>query len=113
MDSMRLEKSYRLIPRELSIEYSALESGLDRFVKLDKEQEFIGKQALLSWQRRGFKYRLVTLEVHGTTDVDARGSEGLYGKSRLVGRATSGGYGFRTSKSIALGLVEALSLIHI
>ena len=107
MESMRLEKSYRLIPRELSIEYSALESGLDRFIKLDKEQDFIGKQALISWQRRGFKYRFVTLEVHGTKDADARGSEGLYEKSRLVGRATSGGYGFRTSKSLALGLVEA------
>jgi dimethylglycine dehydrogenase len=107
MESMRLEKSYRLIPRELSIEYSALESGLDRFIKLDKEQDFIGKQALISWQRRGFKYRFVTLEVHGTRDADARGSEGLYERSRLVGRATSGGYGFRTSKSLALGLVEA------
>ena len=36
MDSLRLEKSYRLIPRELSIEYCALESGLDRFVHLNK-----------------------------------------------------------------------------
>ena len=36
MDSLRLEKSYRLIPRELSIEYAALESGLDRFVDLEK-----------------------------------------------------------------------------
>src|SRR5262249_50279919 len=35
MDSLRLEKSYRLIPRELSIEYAALESGLQRFVQLD------------------------------------------------------------------------------
>ena len=45
MDSMRLEKSYRLIPREMSIEYSAFESGLDRFVRLDKEGDFIGKAA--------------------------------------------------------------------
>ena len=43
MDSMRMEKSYRLIPREMSIEYSALESGLDRFVKLDKDCDFVGK----------------------------------------------------------------------
>ena len=34
MDSLRIEKSYRLIPRELSIEYAALESGLHRFVHL-------------------------------------------------------------------------------
>ena len=50
MDSMRLEKSYRLIPREMSIEYSAFESGLDRFVRFDKENDFIGKTALSAWQ---------------------------------------------------------------
>ena len=38
MTAMAVEKSYRLIPRELSIEYNAFESGLDRFVKL-KESE--------------------------------------------------------------------------
>ena len=32
MTAMAIEKCYRLIPRELSIEYSAWESGLDRFV---------------------------------------------------------------------------------
>ncbi|MEO1573317.1 MAG: dimethylglycine dehydrogenase, partial [Bacteroidota bacterium] len=31
MDTMRIEKSYRTMGRELSIEYSAYESGLDRF----------------------------------------------------------------------------------
>ena len=106
MDSMRLEKSYRLIPREMSIEYSALESGLDRFVRLDKTCDFIGKQALLDWQARGFANQFVTLEVHGVTDADARGSEALYQDGKLVGRATSGGYGFRVEKSLALGLVR-------
>jgi dimethylglycine dehydrogenase len=107
MDSMRLEKSYRLIPREMSIEYSALESGLHRFVKLDKDCDFVGKQALLLWQKKGFANCFVTLEVHGVTDADARGSEGLYKEGQLVGRATSGGFGFRTNKSLALGLVKA------
>ncbi len=36
MDSLRLEKSYKLVGRELSIEYAALESGLERFVDFDK-----------------------------------------------------------------------------
>jgi dimethylglycine dehydrogenase len=106
MDSMRLEKSYRLIPREMSIEYSALESGLDRFVKLDKEADFIGKQALKDWQSRGFENQFVTMEVHGVTDTDARGSEAIYKDGKVVGRATSGGFGFRTGKSLALGLVS-------
>ena len=103
---MRLEKSYRLIPREMSIEYSALESGLDRFVKLDKDCDFVGKQGLLDWQQRGFENCFATLEVHGVIDADARGSEGLYKDGQLVGLATSGGFGFRVDKSLALGLVK-------
>jgi len=104
MDSMRLEKSYRLIPRELSIEYSALESGLDRFVRLNKE-EFIGRDALVAWQQRGFANQFVTMEVHDITDTDARGSEPIYHGGDLVGRATSGGYGWRLGKSLALAMV--------
>ncbi|HYC13831.1 MAG TPA: aminomethyltransferase family protein, partial [Stellaceae bacterium] len=104
MDSLRLEKSYRLIPRELSIEYAALESGLDRFVRLDN-REFLGRAALLDWQKRGFRNRLVTMEVQGITDADARGSEPVYRGSELVGRCTSGGYGWRVRKSLALAMV--------
>ena len=104
MDAMRLEKSYRLVPRELSIEYSAFESGLDRFVKMDKE--FLGRDALAAWEERGAKWQFVTLEVDGVSDADARGSEPLYLGDKLIGRATSGGYGFRLGKSLALAMVE-------
>ncbi len=105
MDSMRLEKSYRLIPRELSIEYAALESGLTRFIKLEKN-DFIGRESLLRWQAEGFNNQFVTLEIHDVTDADARGSEALLLGDELVGRVTSGGYGFRTGKSLALGMVR-------
>ena len=105
MDSMRLEKSYRLIPRELSIEYAAIESGLDRFVRLDKNADFIGRDALIAWKERGFKWQFVTMEVHDVTDCDARGSEPIYMDGELVGRATSGGYGWRLGKSLALAMV--------
>ena len=104
MTAMALEKSYKLIPRELSIEYSAHESGLDRFISL-KKPSFNGKDALLAWCDRGLANRLVTLEVHGVTDADARGSEAIYEGEELVGRVTSGGYGWRCGKSLALAMV--------
>jgi dimethylglycine dehydrogenase len=106
MDSLRLEKSYRLIPRELSIEYAAFESGLERFVRPEKG-DFIGRDGLLAWQRRGFSQRFVTLRVHDVTDADARGSEPIYHDGELVGRCTSGGYGWRTGQSLALAMVRA------
>jgi len=101
---MRIEKSYRLIPRELSIEYAALESGLDRFVRLNKPN-FIGRDALIAWQQRGFKNRLVTMEVGEITHSDPRGNEPRYRGGKLVGRCPSGGYGWRLGHSVALGMV--------
>ncbi len=95
-----------MIPREISIEYLASESGLDRFVRLDKEVDFIGKQALIEWRDKGFKNAFATLEIHAVVDTDARGSEAIYKDGKLVGRAISGGYGWRTQKSLAFGLVD-------
>ena len=106
MTLMAIEKSYRLIGRELSIEYSAYESGLDRFVHPNKGQ-FIGRDALVERHGAGDAWKYITMEVHGIKDVDARGSEAIYDKNgNLAGRATSGGYGWRLGKSLALAMVK-------
>ncbi|WP_062785695.1 GcvT family protein [Novosphingobium capsulatum] len=104
MTSMALEKSYKLIPRELSVEYNALESGLERFISM-KKPDFVGRDGLLAKKEAGLSSTLVTLEVLGVTDADARGSEAIYRDGQLVGRATSGGYGWRTAKSLALAMI--------
>ncbi len=103
MDSLRLEKSYKLVGRELSIEYAALESALERFVDLNKG-DFLGREALLAWRDRGFSNKLVTMEVRGVVDADARGSEPVTRDGVAVGRTTSGGYGWRTWPSHWPGL---------
>ena len=107
MSSLSIEKSYRLVPRELSIEYSAFESGLDRFVHPNKGQ-FLGRDALVAGREKGLNWNFVTMEVHGVTDADSdtRGSEPIYSKGKLVGRATNGGFGWRVNKSLALGMVK-------
>lgn len=105
MDSMRLEKSYRMVGTELSIEYSAYESALDRFIQPEKD-DFLGKSALLKSRKAGLENMLVTLEVKDVDDADALGNNALTVKGNLVGRATGGGYGFRINKSIALGMVK-------
>jgi len=104
MDSLRLEKSYKLIGRELSIEYAAQESALERFIDFGKG-DFPGREALLAWRDRGFANRLVTLQVEGVRDADARGSEPVFSGRAMVGRTTSGGFGWRTQKSLALAMV--------
>ena len=106
MDAMRLEKSYRLVGTELSIEYAALESGLQRFVHLNKG-DFKGQKNLAAWQADGFANTLVTLQVHDTTDADAIGNNPIMTPDgTVIGRATSGGYGFRLDKSLAIAMVQ-------
>ena len=106
MDSMRFEKSYRMVGTELSIEYAALESDLGRFVHLNKG-DFIGRDALQRWMERGFSNRLVTLEVHDVADADALGNNPLFVDGELVGRATGGNYGFRVGQVAGAGDGEA------
>jgi dimethylglycine dehydrogenase len=105
MDSLRLEKSYKLVGRELSIEYAAQESALERFVDF-KKGDFLGRDPLIAWRDKGFANRLVTLEVEGVRDADARGSEPVLRGGAMVGRTTSGGFGWRTQKSLALAMVK-------
>lgn len=105
MDSMRLEKSYRIIGTELSIEYSAFESVLDRFINVGKG-DFLGKQALLERQSKGLQSQLVTLAIKDVVDADALGNNALLREGQLIGRATSGGFGFRVNESLAMGMVE-------
>ena len=110
MDALRLEKSYRMPGAELSIEYAAYESGLEKFVRPDKG-EFMGRQALLDWKASGFRHTFVTLEVTQNNGVDPLGNNPLTIDGSLVGRTTSGGYGFRIQKSIALAMVEPKSAV--
>ena len=105
MDSMRLEKSYRMVGTELSIEYSAYESAMERFVKPDKG-DFLGRDALLAWAERGMDNRLVTLDIADVDDADALGNNALFKDGEIIGRATGGGFGFRVDKSLALGMVR-------
>ena len=105
MDSLRIEKSYRMVGAELSIEYAALESGLERFVRLDKG-DFAGRMGLLAWQQRGFANAFVTLAVNTPPDTDPLGNNPIYHGGELVGRSTSGNYGFRVEQSLALAMVR-------
>ena len=105
MNSLRVEKSYKLVGTELSIEYSPYESGLDRFIHPNKGN-FIGLEALNKWREKGFQNKLITLEVHNIIDADVLGNNPIYQNGKVVGRATGGDFGFRLSKSIALGMVK-------
>jgi dimethylglycine dehydrogenase len=104
MESLRIEKSYRMWGSDLTPDYTPFEAGLDRFVRMNKG-EFIGRAALERQLAAGVPHRFVTLEAHGVTDADPLGNEPLYVDGVLAGRATAGCYGHVLGKSLALAYV--------
>ena len=106
MDSLRIEKSYRMWGQDLTTEYTALEAGLERFLHLDKGA-FTGREALIRQKEEGVPQEFVTLEVHDVGDADPIGNEPIYRDGEMVGRATAGAYGHFTAKSLAIGYVRA------
>ena len=104
MDSLRIEKSYRMWGQDLTIEYSVFEAGLDRFIHLDKGG-FVGRDALVKQKQEGVPQRFITLEVD-VDEADPLGNEPIYRGEALVGRATAGAYGHVVKKSLALAYVK-------
>jgi dimethylglycine dehydrogenase len=105
MDSLRIEKSYKYWRGDLFTEYTALESGLDRFVQLNKP-EFVGREALVRQQQQGVPRKFVTIEVDAK-ESDPWGNEPLFIGRKMVGRTTTGAYGYTLGKSMAVGYVQA------
>jgi len=106
LNSLRIEKGYRAWKGDLSTDYTLFEGGLDRFVKLDKPQDFTGKAALMAEKQQGSKKRFVTLIVEAG-DCDAPYMSCLWHGGEIVGETTSGAWGYRVGASVALGMVRA------
>ena len=107
MNWLRLEKSYRAVGTELSKEVTAWESGIDRFLRLDKNADFIGRAALEKQRaENALRWKMVTLLIDGPDDADPWGVESLWSGDRVVGRATGGGFSVVFGKQIAMGFVR-------
>jgi dimethylglycine dehydrogenase len=106
MESLRMEKSYRMWGSDLTRDNTPLEAGLARFVRMEKGP-FTGREALERQIRDGIPLSFVTLEVHDITDADPLGNEPIFtAGGTLVGRATSGYYGHCLRKSLVIGYVK-------
>ncbi len=107
IDSLRLEKGYRYWSADVTPEDTPWEAGLGFCVKLNKG-DFIGRQALVAQKRRGVERRLVCLTLADRHAV-AFGGEPILGDGAVLGRVTSGGYGYSVGRSIAYGYVPVAS----
>jgi len=106
VNSLRIEKAYKGWGSELTGEISLVEAGMDRFFNLKKKNNFIGAKVLEKKIQSGVDIKIVYLEVDAD-DVDARGNEPVYHNNKVVGVVTSGGYGFRSKKSLAFAYIKS------
>ncbi len=104
VESMRLEKGYMHWKGDLLTEFDPFETGLDRFVTLEKPG-FVGREALLARREAGPTKRLVTLSV-SCEDRAAHSGSSVMRAGRVVGTVTSGDWGHRTGLNLALAFVE-------
>jgi 4-methylaminobutanoate oxidase (formaldehyde-forming) len=103
IDSLRLEKGYRVWGSDVTPEDTPYEAGLGFAVKPDKG-DFIGRGALLALGEP--ERRLACLVLEDARAV-ALGSEPVRVEGELVGRVTSGGYGYTVERSIAYAYLPA------
>jgi 4-methylaminobutanoate oxidase (formaldehyde-forming) len=95
IDSLRLEKGYRVWAADITPEETPYEAGLGFCVRDDKE--FIGSDALSGHEPR-VRLRCIVLDDPRSV---ALGNEPVQIDGSVVGRVTSGGYGYTVERSIA------------
>jgi dimethylglycine dehydrogenase len=108
MMSLRLDKFFGSWMSEYSPDYTAAETGLDRFIKFKKDIDFIGRSAAEAERIKGPDRTLCAFEVD-SIDADVHGYEPIWHDGHVVGFCTSGGYSHFARKSIALGFVPTNS----
>ncbi len=109
IESLRLEKGYRVWSTDITPETTPYEAGLGFCVKLDhpaKPDGFIGDDALRAAKAAGLHRRLACITLDDARHV-VLGSEPVRprdtgsGGTGVLGRVTSGGYGYTVARSIA------------
>jgi glycine cleavage system aminomethyltransferase T/glycine/D-amino acid oxidase-like deaminating enzyme len=108
IDSLRLEKGYRVWGADISPDVTPYEAGLDFAVKLD-EGDFIGRDALLTAGEPEQKLACIVLADPRAVALGSEPvrSEPVMSGGQALGRVTSGGYGYTVERSIAYAYLPA------
>ncbi|MFQ5922356.1 MAG: glycine cleavage T C-terminal barrel domain-containing protein [Anaerolineales bacterium] len=90
---------------DMTLENNPLEMGLDRFVDLEQEAQFIGKEALLRIQAAGITHKLVGLEMTGEKVTSFEDRWPITVEGEPSGYVTSATFSPRLEKNIAFAMV--------
>ena len=105
LSSLRLEKGYGSFQKDFRPDYTAAETGLERFVDFSKP-DFTGRAAALAERASGPGRRFVIMEV-AALDAEVIGYESIMKEEAAVGYVTSGAFGHCVGKSLAAGYVPS------
>lgn len=106
IDALRLEKGYRVWSTDITPDETPFEAGLGFCVKLDKP-DFIGRSALLAAREAGPPPKRLRCLVLDDPRSVCLGNEPVRFEGQVVGRVTTGGYGFAVERSIAYAYLPA------
>jgi dimethylglycine dehydrogenase len=109
MMSLRLDKFFGSWLSEFSPDYTAGETGMDRFISFKKNVDFIGRASAEVDRDAGPSRKLCAFEVDAD-DADVNAYEPIWLDGAVVGFCTSGGYSHHAEKSIALGFLPTESV---
>lgn len=104
MDSLRIEKGYRLWGGDVYTEYNPYESGLGWTVRLNKGN-FIGREACLALKKKPLKKKLACLTF--TNGGISMGYEPIFANGECVGHVTTANTGYSVGKHIMYGYLPA------
>jgi len=104
-DTLRFEASLPLYGHEISEEVTPLEGGFKFFVKLNKVQDFIGKEALSRQWNEGLKRKLAGFEMIGR-GIPREGYE-IFKGDKKIGYVTTGYMSPTLKKNIGNALIDA------
>lgn len=104
LNSLRIEKGFRLWGADMTVDTNPFEAGLAPFVRMKKPSDFVGKAALQQILSEGLSRKLVHLAVDAP-DVDPEGNETVWCSDKVVGYTTSGSYGVQAEESLAMAYV--------
>ena len=104
MMSLRLDRFFGSWMSEYSPDYTAAETGLDRFIDFKKSSNFIGRSVAEAERITPPKRQLVVFEVDAI-DADVVAYEPVFINDEVQGYCTSGGFSHHSRKSVAFALV--------
>ena len=105
MMSLRLDRFFGSWHREYSQDYTAAETGLDRFISFGKSADFVGRAAAEAERATGAHRVLVAYDVDAA-DADVVAWEPVWSEEEVIGYCTSGGFAHWSGKSVALALIS-------